>query len=269
MSEEAAVDDDVFTGNEAASVWSGHQDDGSGEFVRNSERAARIVAKLPAGRSVLADAFDSFRCEDFSVLLGREEAGRQSVDSNAVLSELTPQILREIDDGSFRSRVGKDSGQGDHTAERRDVENRTLRAAIDHVLAENLAGQPDGSQVGVEDVVPLFIGDVEERRCRVGTRSVDQNIGLTTGGFQVSDDGFQVFATGAVRLEEFRRATSINDLVDNRLASFLVSLQRSPDDDDVCSCTAECLAERSTKDARSADHDCGQSIEVKQLVQIV
>ena len=101
MSEKAAVDDNVFAGQEAAGVWSSHQHDGSGEFVGYSKRAARIVSKFSARWSVIADAFDSFRRKNFSILLGREEAWRQSVDSDSVLSEFAAEVLSQIDDGAL------------------------------------------------------------------------------------------------------------------------------------------------------------------------
>ena len=121
--EEATVDDDVFAGDETAGVWSGHQHDSSCEFAGNSERAARIIAKLSARWSVVSDAFDSFRCENFAVLFSREEAWRQSVDSDSVLGEFAAEVLRQIDDRALRSGVSEDSRQRHDTAERRDVDD--------------------------------------------------------------------------------------------------------------------------------------------------
>jgi len=74
LSEEATVDDDVFARDKATGVWSGHQHDSSGKFLWYSEWATRIVAKFSARRSMVADAFDSFRRKNFAILFSWEEA---------------------------------------------------------------------------------------------------------------------------------------------------------------------------------------------------
>ena len=73
----------------------------------------------------------------------------------------------------------------------------------------------------------------------------------------MSDGGFQVIAARAVRSEKLRTSPLTDDPLDTMQAVLLVSA----DDQRMRTGPSQGLCNRTTKNARSADHHCGQSIQ--------
>jgi hypothetical protein len=162
-SQETAVDDEHFAVDEAGSV--GRQEHGGAdELLHPSEPFHRRAhEELAASRRLV---------EQRLVQCRSKYAGRNRVDAHAFGPPLDGERFRERSGRRFAGRVGGDFEEGNERRERRDIDDSTVMA-FEHRAPEDLAATQRARQVGVEDVVPLLLGDIEGRFAMRLARTVD------------------------------------------------------------------------------------------------
>ena len=142
----------IAAGDEARRRVGGQPDGGADQLVRLAQ---------PAGRGVADDRAEPLLGQERAVLLGREEAGRDGVDPDAVRRQLAGQVLGQVVEARLGDRVGEHARERRSGRRRRDVDDRAAAPVRDHRPPEHLAGDEDRGQVHVQQAVPLL-----ERRSR-------------------------------------------------------------------------------------------------------
>src|SRR3954453_23019921 len=92
--------------------------------------------------------------------------------------ELAGHVLREAENGGLR-RGGNESFRKWGNAGSASNVKYCARAGIDHVFAEDLAGEMSRQQVGADDSIEFLVGDIEIRCGRVHPRRVYDCIDAT------------------------------------------------------------------------------------------
>ena len=80
-------------------------------------------------------------------------------------------------DAGFAGCVGGHFAECDKAVQRGDVDDAAV-AALEHVLAEDLAGAQSSGEVGVENACPLLFGQVERGRALDFSGAVDEDVDL-------------------------------------------------------------------------------------------
>ena len=86
-------------------------DEARGTPGRQPDRGAHELVRLtePPGRGVAEDGPDPVLGQQLSVLLGREEAGRDGVDADLVRCQLAGKELGQVVQAGLRHGVGQDA----------------------------------------------------------------------------------------------------------------------------------------------------------------
>ena len=128
------------------------------------------------------------------VQVGAEDAGSDGVDGDAFPGPLNGKRAGEGGDAGLTRRVGGHFAESNETVERCDVDDATV-AAIEHVLAEDLAGAQRAGEIGIEDAGPLFFREGERWRAPDSSGAVDEDINLAEAA---EGGGEQFFERSAV-----------------------------------------------------------------------
>ena len=179
------IDDHFDAGDELPGVAAGEEKGGAHEFVG-------IAEPLHGGAG--EDFFDAFWSEDFAVLFCGEEPWDERVDADAVRSPLSGEVFAEVVHGGFAQGVSEDAAQRNHAGHAAEVDDAGGDFLLDEILSKNLTAENDGTYVDVHNAVVFLFRDVEKWRCRVGARSIDENVAragfLKHGGEEEFDAGF-------------------------------------------------------------------------------
>src|SRR5690606_36360298 len=100
----AAVDDELFAGDEGTGGVGGEEERGADELAGFAETFGGRVAE---------DGGDAVGGEDLAVLLGGEEAGDEDVDASLRGRPFAGEVKGEIVDGALRGGVGDDARERD------------------------------------------------------------------------------------------------------------------------------------------------------------
>ncbi|KAF0648181.1 hypothetical protein K701_19905 [Streptomyces fradiae ATCC 10745 = DSM 40063] len=103
-------------------------------------------------------------------------AGRDRVDGDAVLGQLQRQHLRQQTEAALGRAVRRGADARLVLVHRRDVDDPSAAALVDHAAGGVLGAQERSGEVHVEDVPDGLVGDVEEGGRGAGAGVVDQHV---------------------------------------------------------------------------------------------
>ena len=180
----------------------------------------------------------------------REETGAEDVDADSLGGELAGDVLRVVDDGRLRGRIGENLRErlvGRHAA---DIEDRPA-ARVGHRLADQLTAEMRALEVRVEDTIPVVIGDLKIRHRRIDAGAVDEDLDPAAGCERRREEPRDALPVGGVDREKHSLAPGRSDPFDARLPPLLTT---AGDNGEGASC-GEPFGERSTEDPGAADDD--------------
>src|SRR5205823_8394538 len=107
--------------------------------------------------------------------------------TDAVRGELEGHRARHRDDAALAGRIVHAAWLAAHRR-RGEIDDRSASAACDHGPGRRLSTEARALEVDVQDVVPLALGELEERRSRVDAGVVDEHVegALDTHGARVA-----------------------------------------------------------------------------------
>lgn len=207
------------------------------------------------------DGFDAGLVEDFAVLFGGEEAGAKAVHADAFGGELAGDVLGEVEDRTLRCRVDEDAREGAVTGDAADVHDRAA-AGIGHVAAEDLAGDVRGVEVGLDDLVEVFVGDFEVWRGGIDARAIDERVDAAVLAGDGVEEVLDGLAADGVDFDEGGFAAKVLDLG----YALVAALGAAAGDDDSGTGLSEAAAELAAEDAGATDDDGDLVVEAEEFL---
>jgi hypothetical protein len=147
---------------------------------------------------------------------GFDEAGVESVDSNALGSKLEREDAGDDVDGALGRRVDGAGGWRNAADERTDVDDA---AALGEVLGRGLRDQQEAEDVDIELLVEVFGSDGLKGQHFVDTRVVDEDVEFAIGLKGRIDDGLRVGGLGDVALDGYGFAAGLGDGLDDHVGT--------------------------------------------------
>ena len=193
------------------------------------------------------------------------------VDPNAVLPQLQCESVGQRGESVLGGRVVPVAGRGLHSAGGTDDDDRAAVARLDHRRDDRPKGAPGAGEVGVDDGVPLFVGELPEsaptQHSGVGNQNVEPAELLDAVDNQrshrgvVADVDLPRQRLAALGLNEshglgqiFRCRCDIGNRVGDRRADIA--------DDDIGTLTGQSHRVGAALTARGSGDECDSSIQI-------
>ena len=208
----------------------------------------------------------AFFVEDLAVLFGGKKAGADRVHADVVRRQLAGDVLRQVDHGRLRRRVGEHARERLVGRDAADVEDRAAAAAS--AMWRPKIWQPKCVLLRfvVEYAVPVFVAELRDRCWRSLTPAQLTSMSTWPRSLSVSRSSPSIEArlvTSTGRYAAWPPSFSIA-ATRSRPSLFVAA-----GDDDKRAGLGESVADRAAEDARAADDDRGLAGEAKQFIEVI
>src|SRR5439155_17440802 len=100
--------------------------------------------------------------EKLAIEIGLDVAGRQRIHQYPVTRQLHRQDMRQVDEPSLGRAIGRDLADRAKTQHRGDIDDPAKPLPFDQMMREFARRQPGALQIGVNDMIPIGLGMLEQ-----------------------------------------------------------------------------------------------------------